>query len=55
MRREHGDAVLIGASSVKHIQENLIDLEKGPLPEEILQVLDEAWLSVSPYATEYFH
>ncbi|EIW56834.1 Aldo/keto reductase [Trametes versicolor FP-101664 SS1] len=55
MRREHGDAVLIGASSVKHIQENLIDLEKGPLPQEILQVLDEAWLSVSPYATEYFH
>ncbi|KAI0640999.1 Aldo/keto reductase [Trametes meyenii] len=55
MKREHGDAVLIGASSVKHIEENLIDLEKGPLPEEVLQVLDEAWLSVSPYASEYFH
>ncbi|OSD03823.1 Aldo/keto reductase [Trametes coccinea BRFM310] len=55
MKREHGDAVLIGASSVKHIEQNLIDLEKGPLPEEVLKVLDEAWLSVSPYATEYFH
>ena len=31
MKREHGDAVLIGASSVKHIEENLVDLEKGPL------------------------
>ncbi|KAH9886974.1 Aldo/keto reductase [Cubamyces lactineus] len=55
MKREYGDAVLIGASSVKHIEQNLIDLEKGPLPEEVLKVLDEAWLSVSPYATEYFH
>ncbi|KAI0371015.1 Aldo/keto reductase [Pilatotrama ljubarskyi] len=55
MKREYGDAVLIGASSVKHIEENLNDLEKGPLPEEVLKVLDDAWLSVSPYATEYFH
>ncbi|KAI0655683.1 Aldo/keto reductase [Cubamyces menziesii] len=55
MKREYGDAVLIGASSVKHIEQNLVDLEKGPLPEEVLKVLDEAWLSVSPYATEYFH
>jgi aflatoxin B1 aldehyde reductase len=29
--REHGDAVIIGASSLKHIEQNLIDLEKGPL------------------------
>ncbi|RPD53616.1 Aldo/keto reductase [Lentinus tigrinus ALCF2SS1-6] len=55
MKREYGDAVLIGASSTKHIEQNLIDLEKGPLPEEVLKVLDEAWLSVSPYATPYFH
>jgi hypothetical protein len=29
--REHGDAVIIGASSLKHIEQKLIDLEKGPL------------------------
>ncbi|GBE87006.1 Oxidoreductase sirO [Sparassis crispa] len=55
MKREYGDAVLIGASSLKHIKQNMIDLEKGPLPEEVLSVLDEAWLSVLPYATNYFH
>ncbi|OCH85014.1 Aldo/keto reductase [Obba rivulosa] len=55
MKREYGDAVLIGASSLQHIEQNLVDLEKGPLPEEVLQVLDEAWLQVSPYATPYFH
>ncbi|RPD64667.1 Aldo/keto reductase [Lentinus tigrinus ALCF2SS1-7] len=55
MERQFGDSVLIGASSTKHIEQNLIDLEKGPLPEEVLKVLDEAWLSVMPYAKEYFH
>ena len=25
------------------------------IAEEVLKVLDEAWLSVSPYATPYFH
>ncbi|KAJ6485518.1 Aldo/keto reductase [Mycena sanguinolenta] len=33
LRREHGDSVLIGASSLAHIEQNLIDLEKGPLRE----------------------
>uniref|UniRef100_A0A8H7Y4T8 NADP-dependent oxidoreductase domain-containing protein n=1 Tax=Psilocybe cubensis TaxID=181762 RepID=A0A8H7Y4T8_PSICU len=55
LKREYGDAVLIGASSLKHIQENLVDLEKGPLPEEVLKVLDEAWFDVQPYASKYYH
>ncbi|PIL26195.1 transporter [Ganoderma sinense ZZ0214-1] len=55
LKREYGDAVLIGASSVEHIEQNLVDLEKGPLPEEVVKVLDEAWVEVSPYAANYFH
>ncbi|CDO69955.1 hypothetical protein BN946_scf184836.g29 [Trametes cinnabarina] len=64
LSREKGDAVLIGASSIAHVEQNLLDLEKGPLPaqlsfmhaaEEVVQALDEVWLSVSPYATDYFH
>ncbi|KZT05023.1 Aldo/keto reductase [Laetiporus sulphureus 93-53] len=55
MKREYGDSVIIGASSVQHIEQNLIDLEKGPLPDEVVGALDEAWLSVAPYATNYFH
>jgi len=31
MKREYGDSILIGASSLKHIEQNMIDLEKGPL------------------------
>jgi len=55
MKREFGDSVSIGASSLKHIEQNLVDLEKGPLPEEVLKVLDEAWISVMLYATDYWH
>ncbi|KAJ7499440.1 Aldo/keto reductase [Mycena latifolia] len=55
MRREHGDAVLIGASSLNHIEQNLIDLEKGPLPDDVLKALDEAWANVKPYASNYYH
>ncbi|KZT56054.1 Aldo/keto reductase [Calocera cornea HHB12733] len=55
MKREFGDSILIGASSLKHIEQNLVDLEKGPLPEEVLKVLDDAWELVKPVAAPYFH
>ncbi|CAK5278230.1 unnamed protein product [Mycena citricolor] len=43
MKREYGDSILIGASSMAHLRQNLIDLDKGPLPEDVVLVLDEAW------------
>jgi len=55
MKREYGDSILIGASSLKHIEQNLVDLEKGPLPEEVCKVLDDAWELVKPVATPYYH
>ncbi|KAJ7738479.1 Aldo/keto reductase [Mycena maculata] len=54
MSREHGDSVIIGASSLEHIEQNLIDLEKGPLPDEVVKALDDAWVSVKPFSTKYF-
>jgi len=55
MKREYGDAILIGASNLKHMKQNMIDLEKGPLPQEVVTALDNAWESVRPYATKYHH
>ncbi|KAJ6465205.1 Aldo/keto reductase [Mycena vitilis] len=55
LRREHGDAVLIGASSLEHIEQNLVDLEKGPLPDGVVAALDAAWERVKPVASNYFH
>jgi len=55
LSKEHGDAIIIGASSLKHIQENLEDFEKGPLPEDVVAALDEAWDVVRAKATNYWH
>ncbi|OAX41301.1 Aldo/keto reductase [Rhizopogon vinicolor AM-OR11-026] len=55
LSRETGDAVIIGASSVNHTERNLLDLEKGPLPDEVVKILDDAWLSVKAISTNYFH
>ena len=38
-----GDGVLIGASSVKQLRENLDILEQGPLPEKLVEVIGKAW------------
>jgi len=43
LKREYGDAIIIGASNAKQLEQNLVDLEKGPLPEEVVQALDQAW------------
>ncbi|GAA6032760.1 hypothetical protein JCM8097_000778 [Rhodosporidiobolus ruineniae] len=54
LSRDKGDNILIGASSVKHLEANLVDLEKGPLPQEVVDVLDEAWKITKPVASSYF-
>jgi len=41
------DGVIIGVSSLKQLESNLTDLEKGPLPEEVVKVLDETWETVT--------
>lgn len=41
------DGIIIGVSSLKQLEGNLADLEKGPLPEEVVQALDDAWLNVA--------
>ncbi|KZT33956.1 Aldo/keto reductase [Sistotremastrum suecicum HHB10207 ss-3] len=37
------DGVILGASSSTQLDQNCTDSAKGPLPEEVVQVLDEAW------------
>lgn len=55
MKREHGDAVIIGASSVAQLEENLTNLEKGQLPEEMVKAFDEGWAIVKGVAGPYFN
>lgn len=51
---EKGDAVIIGASNLKQLQQNLAAFNKGPLSEEIVAVFDEAWKISKPDSPEYF-
>ncbi|OZJ05504.1 hypothetical protein BZG36_01913 [Bifiguratus adelaidae] len=49
-----GDAVIIGASSIDHMTQNLKALQSGPLPEDIVTALDEAWMKAKPVCPVYF-
>lgn len=49
------DGILIGVSSLQQLEGNLENLEKGPLPEEVVKTLDEAWLVTKPTAVNYWH
>jgi aflatoxin B1 aldehyde reductase len=54
MKREHGDAIIIGASSAAQLEENLANLEKGPLPDELVKAFDEGWEIVKAVCRPYF-
>ncbi|KAF2429259.1 keto reductase [Tothia fuscella] len=54
LKAEHGDAIIIGASKVAHLEENLVNLEKGPLPDDVVKAFDEAWGIVKATAVPYF-
>ncbi|KAL7947152.1 NADP-dependent oxidoreductase domain-containing protein [Trichoderma barbatum] len=54
LRKDLGDSILVGASNAEQLRCNLVDLDKGPLPDDILQVLDDAWKIAQPNSTPYF-
>ncbi|EPS42423.1 hypothetical protein H072_3646 [Dactylellina haptotyla CBS 200.50] len=54
LKREHGDAVIIGASSSKQLEENLVNFEKGPLPDKVVEVFEQGWKTVKAVCVPYF-
>lgn len=49
-----GDAIIIGASKISQMQQNLEALDKGPLPKSVLDAINEAWVLVKPDSPAYF-
>ncbi|KAI9680683.1 MAG: hypothetical protein M1817_004123 [Caeruleum heppii] len=49
------DGIVIGVSSMDQLKSNLADLEKGPLPDEVVKALDEAWMISKPNTPNYWH
>lgn len=48
------DGIIIGVSSLKQLEGNLADLEKGPLPDDVLKALDDAWFNVTKATSQTY-
>ncbi|KAL1893359.1 hypothetical protein Sste5346_006537 [Sporothrix stenoceras] len=53
--KQYHDGIIIGASSLAHLESNLKDLAKEPLPQEILDEVDAAWLLAKVDTAPYWH
>ena len=54
LNAERNDGVIIGASSVEHLQHNLTAVTEGPLPTDVLTAIDDAALKAQPKWPPYF-
>jgi aflatoxin B1 aldehyde reductase len=55
LSQDLGDAIIVGASRVGHLESNLQDLEKGPLPDEVVTAVEDAWSLVKGAVPNYWH
>lgn len=49
-----GDAILIGASKLPHLLQNMETVKAGPLPADLVEVFDRAWAITRGDSPEYF-
>ena len=55
LKKELGDGVIVGASSTKHLESNLQALDEGPLPQDVVDALDEGWSRVRGAPLKFWH
>jgi len=53
--KDGNDGIIIGVSSAAQLEDNLTNLEKGPLPEEVVKAIDEAWKVSKADTVNYWH
>jgi len=51
---DRGDAILIGASRLNHLLQNMAAVEAGPLPEDMAAAFETAWMITKGDSPEYF-
>lgn len=49
-----GDGLVIGASSVQQLNDNIDALEAGPLPSPVIQAFDELWDKTKDSTQAYY-
>lgn len=50
----HGDGIILGASKLPHLVANIEACEGGPLPDDVVCAMDEAWKIARPFCPPYF-
>ena len=51
---DRGDAIIIGASKLNHLIQNMNAVKSGPLPDDIVKAFDQAWEITKGDSPEYF-
>ncbi|MCM1307077.1 MAG: aldo/keto reductase [Butyrivibrio sp.] len=51
---ERGDAIIIGASKLDHLKQNILAIRAGELPADVLNVFENAWNICKADCPEYF-
>lgn len=51
---KRGDAIIVGASRISQLKQNMETLQKGVLPQEIVKAMEDAWEVCRTEAPEYF-
>jgi aflatoxin B1 aldehyde reductase len=46
LKKEYGDAIIIGASSEKQAVETLEGIKEGPLDAEVSERIDDIWTKI---------
>lgn len=50
---ERGDTIIIGASSIKQLNENLEIFEQGPLPQDVTDAVNAVFTEIGDDAIAY--
>jgi aflatoxin B1 aldehyde reductase len=51
---ELGDGIILGASKVEHLAQNMAACKHAPLDQAILEILDRGWEIIKPNCFKYF-
>ena len=54
MDASKGDGILLGASKITQMEQNMEAAKKGELPLSILDAMDAAWVIAKPDSPAYF-
>jgi aflatoxin B1 aldehyde reductase len=54
LNTERGDAIIIGASKLSQVEQNIAAVNSGELPEELISAFERAWETTKADAPQYF-